>query len=126
RADPAAALRDRGIDPPADLPPPVLHEFVRVVHLLWVDGQIVPLDQFHIDPSDEGLLFGRGAWESTRTVGGVPWLWPLHADRLRRTAQVLGIDLAPDRVPDVDAVTAYARGLTSQDVVVRLNATAGR
>src|SRR4051812_44332906 len=94
RADPAAALRDRGIDPPADLPPHVLREFVRVTHLLWVDGRLTPIDRFHIDPADEGLLFGRGAWESTRTVGGVPWLWPLHTDRLRRTAQVLGIDLA--------------------------------
>src|SRR4051794_20403027 len=126
RADPAAVLRDRGIDPPADLPLPVLHEFVRVAHLLWVDGQVVPLDRFHIDPADEGLLFGRGAWESTRTVGGVPWLWPLHLDRLRKTAELLKIDLALERLPDSRRVAEYVRGLTGQDVVIRLNATAGR
>src|SRR5262249_47010623 len=83
--DPAGVLKDRGLNVPPDFPLPVVHEFVRVAHLLWVEGKILPLDQFYIDPADEGLLFGRGAWESTRTVGGVPWLWPLHLDRLRHT-----------------------------------------
>ena len=78
-------LRDRGLNPPADLPADVLAEFVRVATTLWADGQVISLDQFRIDPSDEGLLFGRGAWESTRTVNGAPWLWPLHLDRLKQT-----------------------------------------
>jgi len=124
--DPAAFLKDRGINVPPDMPLPILHEFVRVVALLWVEGTIVPFERFAIDPSDEGLLFGRGVWESTRTIGGVPWLWPLHLDRMRRTAQLLGIDLDPARLPTSQQVTEYVRGLTSQDVVVRLNLTAGR
>lgn len=124
--DPAAVLRDRGINAPAGLPLPVVHEFVRVAYLLWVDGRVVPLDRFYIDPADEGLLFGRGAWESTRTVGGVPWLWPLHLDRLAQTARVLNIDLDPARLPDAQRVREYVRGLTSQDVLVRLNVSAGR
>jgi branched-subunit amino acid aminotransferase/4-amino-4-deoxychorismate lyase len=126
RSDPAAVLKDRGIDVPTDLPLPIIHEFVRVVSLLWVEGRIVPLDQFTIDPSDEGLLFGRGVWESTRTTGGVPWLWPLHLDRLRRTAALVGIEVAPERLPDGRQVHAFVRALTGQDVVVRLNVTAGR
>ncbi len=125
-SDPAAVLKERGVNVPVELPLAVVHEFVRVAFLLWVDGEVVPLDRFFIDPADEGLLFGRGAWESTRTVGGVPWLWPLHLDRLRRTAEVLCIDLAPERLPDAGRVGEYVRGLTSQDVVVRLNVTAGR
>jgi branched-subunit amino acid aminotransferase/4-amino-4-deoxychorismate lyase len=124
--DAAAVLKDRGIDVPADLPLSVVHEFVRVVYLLWVEGRIVPLDQFYIDPADEGLLFGRGVWESTRTVGGTPWLWTSHLDRLRRTAELLYIDAAPERLPDVEEVRAYVRALTTQDLVVRLNVTAGR
>lgn len=124
--DPAALLRDRGIDVSPDIPPAVVREFARVVSLLWVDGRVVPVDRFHIDPSDEGLLFGRGAWESTRTVDGTPWLWPLHLDRLRRTAELLCIDLDPARMPDAARVREYVRGLTSQDVIIRLNVTAGR
>jgi branched-subunit amino acid aminotransferase/4-amino-4-deoxychorismate lyase len=125
-SDPAALLKDRGLDVSPDIPLPIVREFARVVSLLWVDGRIVPVDRFHIDPSDEGLLFGRGAWESTRTIDGTPWLWPLHLDRLRRTAELLCIDLDPARLPDADRVREYVRGLTTQDVVVRLNVTAGR
>jgi branched-subunit amino acid aminotransferase/4-amino-4-deoxychorismate lyase len=124
--DPAGVLKDRGVHLPSALPLPVLHEFARVVSLLWVEGRIVPLDEFHLDPSDEGLLFGRGVWESTRTVVGSPWLWPLHIERLLRSAEQLCIDLAPRRVPDSDQVSRFVHSLTGQDVVVRLNVTAGR
>lgn len=124
--DPAAVLKDRGVTVPAEVPLPIVHELVRVVSLLWVEGKILPLDQFHIDPADEGLLFGRGVWESTRTIGGVPWLWPWHLDRLRRTAELLAIEVAPERLPDAGKVSEYVRGLTTQDVLVRLNVTAGR
>lgn len=124
--DPAAVLRDRGLTVPPELPLPVVHEFVRVLHLLWVDGTVTPLDRFHIDPADAGLLFGKGAWESTRTVNGIPWLWPMHIDRLKQTAALLGIDLAAERLPDERQVRDYVRGLTTQDVIVRLNVSAGR
>src|SRR5688500_5786753 len=85
--DPAGVLRELGVNIPSGLRPEILHDVVRIVSLLWVDGRIVPRDRFHIDPSDEGLLFGRGVWESTRTINSVPWLWPAHLDRLRRTAE---------------------------------------
>lgn len=124
-ADPLAVLKDRGLNVPPDVPTPVVHEFVRILHLLWVDGRTVPVDRFHIDPSDAGLLFGRGVWESTKTIGGIPWLWPLHLDRMRQTAALLGIVLEPARLPDDKAVHAFVRSLTTQDVVIRLNATAG-
>lgn len=124
--DPRAVLKDRGLNVPAEVPLPVVHEFVRVLHLLWVDGKVTPIDRFYIDPQDAGLLFGRGVWESTRTVGGIPWLWPMHLDRMRQTAALLGIDLAPDRLPTDQQVSEYVRSLTGQDVVIRLNATAGR
>jgi branched-subunit amino acid aminotransferase/4-amino-4-deoxychorismate lyase len=124
--DPAAVLKERGINVPAGLPARTVNEAVRVVSLLWVDGNIVPIDKFYIDPSDEGLLFGRGVWESTRTIDGVPWLWDLHIGRLRHTAELLGIDVRPDRLPDSDQVSEFVRTLTTQDVIVRLNVTAGR
>lgn len=124
--DPAAVLKDRGVTVPAELPGAIVHEFVRVAMLLWVDGKLTTVDDFRIDPADEGLLFGRGAWESTRTVDGVPWLWPLHLDRLRKTAELMRLNVTPNRLPTAEQVTEYVRGLTQQDVVVRLNVTAGR
>lgn len=124
--DAAAVLKEHGLNLPADCPPRVLEEVVRIVSLLWLDGQIVPREKFWIDPADEGLLFGRGLWECTRTFGGVPWLWPLHLDRLRRTATLLEIEVAPERLPDSKQVTAFVRALTAMEVIVRLNVTAGR
>lgn len=126
QADPAGVLRDRGVNAPPGLPASVLHEFIRVTHLIWVDGTITPVNRFYIDPSDEGLLLGRGAWESTRTFNGVPWLWGLHLDRLIKTCDLLRIELQPERLPNEAAVTEYVRTLSGQDLVVRLNVTAGR
>ncbi|WP_020472261.1 aminotransferase class IV [Zavarzinella formosa] len=126
RIDPVGVLADRGVNIPPGTPDTTIREVLRIVSLLWVDGRIIPLEHFYIDPADEGLLFGRGVWESTRTQDGVPWLWPWHLDRLRKTAAVLGINIAPERLPNANQVAEYVRTLTSQDVVIRLNATAGR
>jgi branched-chain amino acid aminotransferase len=125
RHDPAGVLREKGITIPPGLPTRVVHELVRVVSLVWQDGRIVTTEQFRLDPADEGLLFGRGVWESTRTVNGVPWLWPEHLDRLCRTAALLDIPVPDDRLPDARRVTEFVRTLTAMDVVLRLNLTAG-
>jgi branched-subunit amino acid aminotransferase/4-amino-4-deoxychorismate lyase len=124
--DPAEVLKERGVNVTPGTPLPMIHEVLRIVSLVWQNGKIIPIEQFRIDPFDEGLLFGRGVWESTRTINGVPWLWPLHIERLRGTAQLLNIDVAPKLLPDSNEVANYVRSLSSQDVVVRLNVTAGR
>jgi branched-subunit amino acid aminotransferase/4-amino-4-deoxychorismate lyase len=123
--DAAAVLKEHGVQVPADCPPHIIAEVARMVSYLWLNGQIVAREAFYIDPADQGLLFGRGLWECTRTFGGVPWLWPLHLERLVQTAALLEIDVDPQRLPDSAAVTAFVRALTRMDVVVRLNATAG-
>ncbi len=105
--DPIAVLAERGVHLPAGLPLPVVQSVVRVTFLLWIEGKVLPVEKFRIDPFDEGLLFGRGLWESTRTIGGVPWLWPEHLDRLRRTAALLDIEVAPERLPDGGQVRAF-------------------
>ena len=126
QADAPAVLKERGVTVPVDTPPAIVAEALRIVSLLWVEGQLTPLEGFRIDPSDEGLLFGRGVWESTRTVKGEPWLWESHADRMLQSAKMLAIDLAPERLPSRRQITDYARALTQQDVVIRVNASAGR
>jgi branched-subunit amino acid aminotransferase/4-amino-4-deoxychorismate lyase len=125
-ANPVAVLAEEGVKVAPGLPPQVVDGIVRIVWLLWVDGRIVPRHEFHIDPNDEGLLFGRGVWESTRTIGGVPWLWDEHLSRLRRTADALDIALDPGRLPTARQVTEYVRSLSPMEVIIRLNVTAGR
>ncbi|CAN5632813.1 hypothetical protein BH11PLA2_BH11PLA2_13440 [soil metagenome] len=124
--DPGKFLKDLGINVPENLNPEISRDVARMVSVLWVDGRLVPRDRFHIDPNDEGLLFGRGVWESTRTINSMPWLWAAHIDRLQRTAKLLDIDVAPQRLPDAETVARYVRAVTGTDVVIRLNVTAGR
>jgi hypothetical protein len=62
------------------MPPSIVHEFVPVAALLWVEGTTVPFERVSIDPSDEGVLIGHWVWESTRTIVGLPWLGPAHVD----------------------------------------------
>ncbi len=124
--DPASVVKEYGLNVPDNLNPEILHDVVRIVSLLWVDGKIVPREQFHIDPCDEGLLFGKGVWESTRTFNSFPWLWAEHIDRLKRTAALLEIDVAPQRLPDAKTVSDFVRMLCATDIVIRLNVTAGR
>ena len=59
-------------------------------------------------------------------MDGVPWLWPLHVERLVESARILHIDLAPERIPTAGQITEFVRSMTYQDVVVRVNVTAGR
>ena len=124
--EPAVVLKERGVNVPVGLHPQIIHEAIRIVSLLWVEGKVVPLERFYIDPADEGLLFGRGVWESTKTINGVPWLWQEHIDRLLKTAKILDIEIAPERLPSSKQVADYVALLTGQDVVIRLNVTAGR
>lgn len=123
--DPAAAVRALGLDVPADAPRQSLVEAVRLLSVIWQDGRAIAKRDFQLSPDDEGLLFGRGVWESTRTVDGRPWLWGMHLERLVRTAALLNIRVDPARLPDANAVARHVRNLTGMDVVVRLNASAG-
>jgi len=118
-------LRENGITVPTDLSPRIIDDLVRIVSLMWVNGKIIPREEFHIDPADEGLLFGRGVWESTRTFNHVPWLWPLHIERLLRTASLLDIEIDPSRLPTSDQVREFTAALAGCDVVIRLNVSAG-
>lgn len=92
---------------------------------IWTGGKRIERDAFRLDPFDEGLLYGRGLFETTRTFGSVPWLWDEHLARLEQSAAALGIPLDPAKLPSADQVAAFVRSLAAGDVVVRLQVTAG-
>jgi 4-amino-4-deoxychorismate lyase len=125
KQDPASAVRSLGIDPPEEAPASALIEAVKLLSIVWQDGQIIPKRDFRVSPDDEGLLFGRGVWESTRTFHGRPWLWEMHLERLRHTARLLNIAVNQDQLPNEWEVSRFVRSLTEMDVVIRLNLSAG-
>ncbi|MGL6076405.1 MAG: aminotransferase class IV [Fimbriiglobus sp.] len=124
--NPSMVLKDRGVNVPANMPLPLVQEMLRITMLLWVDGYAVPVNRFHIDPMDEGILFGKGVWESTRTVNRSPWLWDYHLARMTKTMKLLGINVAPERLPTADQIEKYVSVLTMQDIIIRVNASMGR
>jgi 4-amino-4-deoxychorismate lyase len=126
RADPAGVLKERGTAVADGFPTAAIYDLLRMQMIVWQDGRLVPADRFTIDPFDEGLLLGRGVWDSARTFGGHPWMWNLHLERMANTAKLLGMDLTADRLPGERMIFEFVRTLTSSDVVVRLNASAGR
>lgn len=93
--------------------------------LIWLDGVIRPASDFQLDPTDEGVLYGRGLFETTRTFNGRPWLWDRHIKRALRTAKIVGIPLNIDEIPSAEQVMAFVNATSQDDVVVRLQIGAG-
>ena len=58
---------------------------------VWLDGTLVDVDEARVSPLDHGLLVGDGVFETLAVYGGVPFAWRRHHDRLRRSADGLGL-----------------------------------
>lgn len=92
--------------------------------LLWLDGEVVAVDDAHISPFDHGLTVGDGVFETLKVLGGVPFAMRRHVDRLGRSASALGIE-----TPPVDLVRRAADELISAtgagDARLRITLTGG-
>jgi len=71
------------------------------VNVVWVDGDVLPLDQARVSPLDHGLLTGDGVFETLRVYEGVPFAIRRHLERLARSAAGVGLPL-----PDLSALRA--------------------
>lgn len=90
-----------------------------------LDGKIVAARTARISVFDRGLLYGDGLFETVRAYDGKLFALESHLERLRASAQVLGIPL-----PDIQwrpALTELLRrnGLGANDAWVRLTVTRG-
>lgn len=97
--------------------------------LIYIDGRVMDAHELRLDARDEGLLYGLGLFETTRTFDGKPWLWDRHLSRLMRSANDLGLPL-PSLLPDADMAAQFVSRLQNDygvagDVVLRLNVTPG-
>jgi D-alanine transaminase/branched-chain amino acid aminotransferase len=70
---------------------------------IYLNGSIIPLADAAISPLDIGLLRGYAVFDLLRTVGGRPFLLAQHVQRLRASAEHLGMT-----VPATDAQIASA------------------
>ena len=65
-----------------------------MIEVVSVNGAIAPAAEARISPLDRGFLYGDSVYETIRTYGGAPFLLDPHLDRLRRSAEAIGIDVA--------------------------------
>ena len=93
--------------------------------LVWCNGSLVPSAAATISIFDHGLTVGDGVFETLKAVDGQPFATRRHLDRLRRSADGLGL-----RIPyvDDDLRAAMAEVLASHDLPlarVRVTVTGG-
>ncbi|MFH0849186.1 MAG: aminotransferase class IV [archaeon] len=61
--------------------------------IFYVNGRFMPEGQASISVFDLGLLRGYGVFDYTITYNGEPFRWKDHYERLRNSANTVGIDL---------------------------------
>lgn len=60
---------------------------------VWMDGSLVDPAVASVSVFDRGFTVGDGVFETLRTIGGRPFAVGRHLERLRRSADRLGIDV---------------------------------
>lgn len=90
---------------------------------VWMAGKVVSAREFHIDPEDEALLYGRGVFTTTRTHDGTPWLWDRHLLRVVESAAKIGIDILAE-LPEEADVERFVHKTGGGDCVIRFNLSA--
>jgi branched-chain amino acid aminotransferase len=92
--------------------------------IIWMNGELTPLEAARVSPLDHGLVVGDGVFETLRVYGGVPFAWTRHLARLHGSAQGLGL-----AAPDADELRAAAESvLAANDLVearLRITVTGG-
>ena len=96
----------------------------------WVDGHVVSAAGPHVSVFDRGFQLGDGVFETLRARAGRAVELDAHLARLRRSADGLGIDLAPDADARIAAgiaelLTAERQNGPDGDASLRITVTRG-
>lgn len=92
-----------------------------------VNGRISDERDAVISVFDHGFLYGEGVYETMRTYGGTPFLFDRHMQRLRRSAQMISLDvpLTNEELLDRIAATRAAADFGSRELYIRMLVTRG-
>jgi branched-chain amino acid aminotransferase len=92
----------------------------------YVNGRVLPAGKAVVSVFDRGIVLGDGLFETVRAVGGRPQFFPLHYQRLAKSAKRLRIGLplsAADLEKTIRGLCAKSR---LEDATVRITLTRGR
>lgn len=92
---------------------------------IFLDGQIVPVEQARISVFDHGLLYGDGVFEGIRSYGGRVFRLDAHLRRLEHSARAIRLELP---LTSAELTTAVYDTLKANNVIdgyIRLVVTRG-
>lgn len=90
--------------------------------VVWLNGELVRVDEAHVSIFDRGFTLGDGLFETMRVYGGRIFRVHEHIERLERSAARIGLPL-PTGLADAASQTAAANGLA--EAAVRLTVSRG-
>jgi len=95
--------------------------------MLCLNGRLLSTADFHLDPTDRGLLLGDGVYDTLRVYAGKLFRWGEHFDRLSASARRLGIEWRLERAAFQQALqtTLVANQFHRSDAVARVTLTRG-
>ena len=93
--------------------------------LCWIDGEILAASEARVSVFDHGLLYGDGVFEGLRFYRGRVFRMPAHLERLRQSAQAIGLELPLGLDGIADAVTALVGAYSGENGYLRLVVTRG-
>ena len=93
--------------------------------IVWLDGQLLPVEEARVSPFDHGLLVGDGVFETTKVVDGVAFALRRHLARLRRSAAGLGITVPYTDDELREAIAAVVAGNGPDTGRLRTTVTGG-
>src|SRR5687767_5614555 len=104
---------------------PVPDRLARVP-VVYVNGRITDAAEAVVPVFDHGFLYGEGVYETLRTYGGEPFLFPAHMKRLRRSGAMIHLDVPgtdDEMMQKIRATMAAERGL--KEAYIRILITRG-
>ena len=73
----------------------------RLEGVIWYDGKLVPWDDANLHVLSHGLHYGSCVFEGERAYGGQIFKSKEHAERLKRSAEMLDFEI-PYSVAEID------------------------
>jgi D-alanine transaminase len=92
---------------------------------VYLNGQFMPLSEAKVPVLDRGFIFGDGIYEVVPAYDGVPFRWPQHLARLKRSLAKIGIANPKSDQQWADLVSALIARHPWPDQFVYLHITRG-
>jgi branched-subunit amino acid aminotransferase/4-amino-4-deoxychorismate lyase len=94
---------------------------------VWMNGEIIPLEEARVSVLDYGFLYGFGLFETLRAYGGRPFMLEEHLERLNGALEELGMNLQlkADEVRDALQELLLRNELRAVDSRIRITVTPG-